>query len=160
MLQDLFFTLSPLVKAKRLQRGGLEVITPEIHSLYKDEGRVGTISAMTTLPVHSMLAELAILAGKVVAEHLQALELPGIYCTQVEPDVEELEDLIKLGNNLGLDLDINVEDTVTSQDYQRLTEQFHTSSAVLVLNYLLQTTFKPVKYLTEPGTHFGLAYED
>lgn len=160
VLQDLFFTLSPLVKAQRLQRGGLEVITPEIHSLYKDEGRVGTISAMTTLPVHSMLTELTILTGKVVAEHLQALELPGIYCTQVEPDVEELEDLIKLGNNLGLDLDIGVEETVTSQDYQRLTEQFHTSSAMLVLNYLLQATFKPVKYLTEPGKHFGLAYED
>ena len=160
VLQDLFFTLSPLVKAQRLQRGGLEVITPEIHSLYKDEGRVGTISAMTTLPVHSMLTELTILAGKVVAEHIQALELPGIYCTQLEPDVEELEDLIKLGDNLGLELDLNVEDTVTSQDYQRLTEQFHTSSAVMVLNYLLQATFKPVKYLTEPGKHFGLAYDD
>lgn len=160
MLSDLFFTLSPLVKAQRLQRGGLEVTTPEIHSLFKDEGRVGTILGVSALPVHSMLTELTILAGKVVAEHLQALELPGVYCTQAEPDIEELEDLIKLGNNLGLEIDINVEDTVSSQDYQRLTEQFNTSSAVMVLNYLLQTTFKPVKYLTKPGKHFGLAYED
>ena len=160
MLSDLFFTLSPLVKAQRLQRGGLEVTTPEIHSLFKDEGRVGTILGVSALPVHSMLTELTILAGKVVAEHLQALELPGVYCTQAEPDIEELEDLIKLGNNLGLELNINVEDTVSSQDYQRLTEQFNTSSATMVLNYLLQTTFKPVKYLTKPGKHFGLAYED
>ncbi|WP_319423391.1 ribonuclease R family protein [Pleurocapsa sp. FMAR1] len=160
MLSDLFFTLSPLVKAQRLQRGGLEVSTPEIHSLFKDEGRVGTILGVSALPVHSMLTELTILAGKVVAEHLQALELPGVYCTQAEPDIEELEDLIKLGNNLGLELNINVEDTVSSQDYQRLTEQFNTSSATMVLNYLLQTTFKPVKYLTKPGKHFGLAYED
>ena len=160
MLSDLFFTLSPLVKAQRLQRGGLEVTTPEIHSLFKDEGRVGTILGVSALPVHSMLTELTILAGKVVAEHLQALELPGVYCTQAEPDIEELEDLIKLGNNLGLEIDINVEDAVSSQDYQRLTEQFNTSSAVMVLNYLLQTTFKPVKYLTKPGKHFGLAYDD
>ncbi len=160
MLSDLFFTLSPLVKAQRLQRGGLEVTTPEIHSLFKDEGRMGTILGVSALPVHSMLTELTILAGKVVAEHLQALELPGVYCTQAEPDVEELEDLIKLGNNLGLDLDLSVEETVTPQDYQRLTEQFNTSSAIMVLNYLLQTTFKPVKYLTKPGKHFGLAYED
>jgi ribonuclease R len=160
VLQDLFFTLSPLVKAHRLQRGGLEVNTPEIHSLYKDEGRVGTILNVASLPVHSMLTELTILAGKVVAEHLKALELPAIYCTQAEPDVEELEDLIKLGANLGLDLDLNVTDAVTSQDYQRLTEQFATSSAVMVLNYLLQSTFKPVKYFIKPGKHFGLAYED
>lgn len=160
VLKDLFFTLSPLVKAQRLQRGGLEVTVPEIHSLYKDEERVGTILAVASLPVHSMLSELTILAGKAVAEHLQALELPGIYCTQAEPDVEELEDLIKLGTNLGLDIDLNVEETVASQDYQRLTEQFANSSAVMVLNYLLQSTFKPVKYSTEPGKHFGLAYED
>lgn len=160
LLKDLFFTLSPLVKAQRLQRGGLEVNTPEINSLYKDEGRIGTILNVASLPVHSMLTELSILAGKVVAEHLQALELPGIYCTQTEPDVEDLEDLLKLGTNLGLELNLDVEGNVTSQDYQRLTEQFATSSAVMVLNYLLQSTFKPVKYLTEPGKHFGLAYDD
>ena len=158
-LKDLFFTISPLVKAQRLQRGGLEVTTPENHSLFKDEGRVGAILGVASLPVHAMLTELNILAGKAVAEHLLALELPGIYCTQVEPDVEELEDLIKLGSNLGLDIDLNVEDSVSSQDYQRLTEQFATSSAVMVLNYLLQSTFKPIKYLTTPGKHFGLAYE-
>lgn len=159
-LKDLFFTISPLVKAQRLQRGGLEVITPENHSLFKDESRVGAIVGVASLPVHSMLTELTILAGKAVAEHLQALELPGIYSTQVEPDVEELEDLIKLGSNLGLDIDLNVEDTVSSQDYQRLTEQFATSDAVMVLNYLLQSTFKPVKYLTTPEKHFGLAYAE
>ncbi len=160
VLKDLFFTLSPLVKAQRLQRGGLEVITPEIDSLFKDEGRVGTIQNLGSLPVLSMLTELTTLAGKAIAEHLQALDLPGIYCTQAEPDVEDLEDLLKLGSNLGLELDVNVEESVTSQDYQRLTEQFSTSSAVMVLNYLLQGTFKPVKYLTEPAKHFGLAYDD
>ncbi|MEL6929415.1 MAG: ribonuclease R family protein [Cyanobacteria bacterium J06600_6] len=158
-LKDLFFTISPLVKAQRLQRGGLEVTTPENHSLFKDEGRVGGILNVASLPVHSMLSELNILAGKAVAEHLLALDLPGIYCTQAEPDVEELEDLIKLGSNLGLDIDLNVEESVSSQDYQRLTEQFATSSAVMVLNYLLQSTFKPVKHSTTPGKHFGLAYE-
>ncbi|MEN9565877.1 MAG: hypothetical protein RLZZ69_1073, partial [Cyanobacteriota bacterium] len=159
-LKDLFFTISPIVKAQRLQRGGLEVTTPENHSLFKDEGRVGAILGVASLPVHSMLTELTILAGKAVAEHLQALELPGIYCTQVEPDVEELEDLIKLGSNLGLAIDLDVEERVSSQDYQRLIEQFDTSSAVMVLNYLLQSTFKPVKYLTKPGKHFGLAYQE
>ena len=159
-LKELFFTISPLVKAQRLQRGGLEVITPENHSLFKDEGRVGAILGAASLPVYSMLTELTVLAGKAVAEHLQALDLPGIYCTQAEPDFEELEDLIKLGNNLGLDINLNVEDSVSSQDYQRLTEQFATSSAVMVLNYLLQSTFKPVKYSTTPGKHFGLAYQE
>ena len=160
LLNDLFFTLSPLVKAQRIQRGGFEVATPEISSLYKDEGRSGVILAASALPVHSLLTELMVLVGKVVADHLQALGVPGIYCTQPEPDVEELEDLLKLSNNLQLDLDIDPEAEITPQDYQQLTQKFATSPENLVLNYLLQTTFKPVKYTTKPGSHFGLAYEN
>ncbi|WP_036482755.1 ribonuclease R family protein [Myxosarcina sp. GI1] len=160
ILNDLFFTLSPLVKAQRLQRGGLEIATPEVRSLYKDEGRLGAILAVSTLPVYSLLTELTILAGKVVAEHLQALELPGIYCTQPEPDIEDLEDLIKLGDNLGLQLDLDADEEITSQDYQRLTEQFAKSSETMVLNYLLQNTLKPIKYTVHPRQHFGLAYGD
>lgn len=160
VLNDLFFTLSPLVKAQRLQRGGLEIATPEIPSLYKDEGRLGTILAVSTLPVYSLLTELTILAGKVVAEHLQALDIPGIYCTQPEPDIEDLEDLIKLGSNLGLQIDLDAEEEITPQDYQRLTEQFAKSSETMVLNYLLQNTLKPIKYTVQPRKHFGLAYAD
>ncbi len=160
ILKDVFFNLSPLVKARRLQRGGLEITTPKVPNLFQDEGRLGVILVDSTLPVRSLLTELTILAGKVVAEHLQALEVPGIYCTQLEPDIEELEDLLKLGNNLGLQLDLDTEGEITSQDYQRLTEQFAKSPEVMVLNYLLQNTFKPIKYTAKPGKHFGLAYTD
>ncbi|MBE9168965.1 VacB/RNase II family 3'-5' exoribonuclease [Pleurocapsales cyanobacterium LEGE 06147] len=160
VLKDIFFTLSPLVKAQRLQRGGFEIATPEIHSLYKDEGRLGTILVSPTLPVRSLLTELMVLVGKLVAEHLQALGVPGIYCTQPEPDVDELEDLLKLSYNLKLNLDLDAEEDIRPHDYQRLTQEFAKSTEAMVLNYLLQETFKPVKYSTTLGAHFGLAYSD
>ena len=74
--------------------------SPEVQGIFKDEGRLGAILSVSSLPVHSMLTELMVLAGKVVADHLQALGVPGIYCTQAEPDVEELEDLLKLGTTV------------------------------------------------------------
>jgi ribonuclease R len=160
ILNDLFFNLSPLIKAQKLQRGGFEIATPEIHSLYKDEGRSGTILATSALPVRSLLTELMVLTNKLVAEHLKALGVPGIYCTQPEPDVDELEDLLKLSHNLKLDLDLDPEGDVRPQDYQHLTQEFAKSTEAMVLNYLLQETFKPVKYVTQPGSHFGLAYAD
>jgi ribonuclease R len=159
-LNELFFNLSPLVKAQRLQRGGFEIATPEIHNLYKDEGRSGIILAASTLPVRSLLTELIVLVGRLVAQHLQALQVPGIYCTQPEPDVDELEDLLKLGSNLQLRLDLDAEGDVTPQDYQALTQEFSKSPEAMVLNYILQGTFKPVKYSTKPAAHFGLAYGD
>ncbi|MDJ0577755.1 MAG: ribonuclease R [Xenococcaceae cyanobacterium MO_234.B1] len=160
VLNDLFFTLSPLVKAQRLQRGGFEITTPEFSSLFQDEGRLGAILTPSNLPVRSLLTELILLAGKVVADSLQAWGVPGIYCIQPEPDVDELEDLLKLSSNLGLELDLDPEGDVTPQDYQLLTQQFATSSEKMVLNYLLQDTLKPPKYITKPGEHFGLAYSD
>jgi ribonuclease R len=160
LLNELFFNVSPLVKAQRLQRGGFEIATPEIHNLYKDEGRLGVILNSSTLPVRSLFTELMVLVGRLVAQHLQALQVPGIYCTQPEPDVDELEDLLKLGSNLQLRLDLDAEGDVTSQDYQALTQEFSKSPEAMVLNYILQGTFKPVKYSTKPAAHFGLAYSD
>ena len=101
-LEQLFFSLSPLVKAQRLQRSGFEIALAEAQCPYKDEGRLGAIVVSSSLPVRSLLTELILLVGKVVAEHLIALSLPGIYCSQSEPDYEQLEDLLKLGNNFGL----------------------------------------------------------
>jgi len=160
MLNQLFFNVSPLVKAQRLQRGGFEISLTEVDSLFKDEGRLGVIVSYSSLPVLSLLTEIVILAGKITADHLQALGVPGIYCTQPEPDWDELEDLLKLSNNLGLNLELESEEEIRPHDYQRLTQEFPKSNNNEVLNYLLQSTLKQIKYTTKPGSHFGLAYSD
>lgn len=159
MLNELFFTLSPLVKAQRLQRGGFEIELTEAQSPFKDEGRLGTIVNSPALPIRSLLTELVILAGRVIAAHLQALDVPGLYCTQVPPDPTELEDLLKLGSNLGLELELESEEQVRPQDFQNFSQQFVKSSAPRVLAYMLKSTLKSTKYSTRPGAHFGLAYQ-
>jgi ribonuclease R len=155
--QGLFFTLSPAVKAQRQQRGAFELNLSENQYPYKDEGRLGALVVSSSLPVRSLLTELVLLANQAVASHLQALSLPTIYCVQSAPDAEELQDLIKLGSNLQLDLQLEQEEDVTSQDYQRFTQLFAKSTAPKVLTYLLQSTLKPVGYSSKPGFHFGLA---
>lgn len=158
-LQTIFFNLCPLIKAQRSQRGSFEIQLDKSFP-FKDDGRGGVIVVSPALPVLALLSELAILAGKVVAEHLNALDLPAIYCIQPEPDWEELEDLLKLANNLGLDVGLATEDEVTPHDYQNMTQAFSKSSAVKVLNYMLYATLKQVKYSSHPAPHFGLAYKD
>lgn len=158
-LDDIFKNLCPLVKAQRLQRGSFE-IQLEKHTPFKDEGRGGAVLGSSILPVQSLLTELAIFGGKIVAEHLRALGVPTIYCMQQDPDWEELEDLLKLANNLGLEVELTAEDEVTPHDYQNLTQAFSRSSAVKVLNYMLYSTLKQVKYTSHPSPHFGLAYSE
>ena len=163
LLNNLFFNLCPLIKAHRLQRGGFEIFTPQITQLNQDEGKLGAILVASDSPINALLTELMILAGKVVADRLQNWGVPGLYCIQPQPDVDELEDLLKLSKNLGLEISLDPEATdgeIQPHDYQLLTQQFVNSQETLVLNYLLQDTLKPIKYVTKPGMHFGLAYED
>ncbi|HEY9607615.1 MAG TPA: ribonuclease R family protein [Allocoleopsis sp.] len=159
MLNQLFFTISPALKARRQQRGAFDLNLSEIQSPYKDEGRLGAIVVSSTLPVRSLLTELVLLANQAIASHLHELSLPGIYCVQSQPDLDELQDLIKLGNNLDLDMQLAQEEEVSSQDYQRFTQLFARSTAPKVLTYLLQSTLKLASYSSKPGPHFGLALD-
>ena len=157
MLNQLFLTLSPLLKAQRVQRGGFEIELPEAQGGFQDEGRLGAVAVTSSLPVRSLLTEVMILAGQAVGEHLQALGVPGIYRIQHISDYTEIEDLMKLGNNLGLTLELENEDELRPQDFQNFSQQIANSDASRVLMFFLKSTLKPAKYSTKPGEHFGLA---
>ncbi|QDZ39552.1 VacB/RNase II family 3'-5' exoribonuclease [Euhalothece natronophila Z-M001] len=157
LLNDLFFNLSPVVKSQRVQRGGFEIELPEAQGGFKDEGRLGTVVATSSLPVRALLTELMILAGQAVGQHLQALGVPGIYRVQHISDYTEIEDLMKLGNNLGLTLELENEDELRPQDYQNFSQQIANSDASRVLMFFLKSTLKLAKYSTKPSEHFGLA---
>jgi len=159
MLQYLFFNLSPAVKAQRQQRGSFEILGLETLDPYKDEGRLGAIASYPTTPVRSLLAELVAIANQAVANHFHALGLPLLYCVQSSPDPQDLQDLIKLGNNLKLDMQLQQEEEVIPNDYQKFCQQFLQSKHHRVLHYLLQGTLKPVLFRTKPGRHFGLALD-
>ncbi|ERN40851.1 exoribonuclease R [Rubidibacter lacunae KORDI 51-2] len=160
VLDDLFFKLSPLVKAQRQQDGAFELELPERLSLFPDEGRTGALVTSPALPVRALLGELALPAGRALSRHFQALELPGIYRTQVAPDSSDLEDAIAFGNNSGLTLALESETEVKPQDYQNFSQQLSKSSAPQVLAFLLEKTLPLPKYSYKPGSHFGLACSD
>ena len=155
MLSQLFFELSPAVKAQRFARGGFELNLPGTQLHYSDEGTLGAI--VVSGGVRSLVMELMLLFNQAVASHLQGLFLPAIYRVQAPPDAEDVQELMKLASNLRMDLRLEQEDVVTPRDYQRFTQMFATSGSERVLTYLLQSTLKPCTYSTTGGSHFGLA---
>ncbi|TVQ44111.1 MAG: RNB domain-containing ribonuclease [Gloeocapsa sp. DLM2.Bin57] len=159
-LTQLFEKIIPEVKAQRSLRGSFEITLNQSQPPYKDEGRSGVIIVDSSLAVRAQLSEMIILAGKLFAEHLYALNLPGIFSHQSVPDWDELEDLLKLGVNLGLDMSLSSDEDILPEDCRHLTEVFAKSPSRKVLNHLLLGTLKAVKYSSKPGNHFGLAYQD
>ena len=158
-LLDQLSALGRLVRETRRQRGGFELHLPPSQLPYYDEGRLGAMVGVSeSLP--SLLTELSILANQVVAMHLQALGVPNIYRVQPAPDAEEIQDMIKLAGNLGIELHLEQEEVVQSADFKSFTDRFAQSpDSEQVMTYLLRDTLKPAFYSTTPSSHFGLAWQ-
>jgi ribonuclease R len=159
-LRYLFLTLSPLIKVQRLERGSFDLALNDLTSPFKDEGRYGAMIIDSSLPVRASLTELVLLAQKKLAQHLVALGVPGIFCTQPEPDFEDLEDLLKLAKNLDLDVELDPEEDIFPSHFQHFSQEFSKSNHNKVLNFMLLSSIKAMKYSTHPGNHFALAYDE
>jgi ribonuclease R len=156
------FHLSYAMQNWRRARGGFDLNLPPNQygicpSVYNDEGAEGAISLSSHINAQGMLCEFTILANQLVATHLQQLGVPGIYRVQAAPDLEQVDDLIKLASNMGVEVLLDDPEEVTPIDFQDFTEVFAASGCERVLTYLLEDTLKPASYSTTAGPHFGLA---
>jgi ribonuclease R len=172
---DQLFILSQAVRAQRQQRGAFDLNLPEkifpdesnpelgkflsTKFQYDDEGALGAMVVSSFLPARSIVTEFMLLANQIVASHLRALQVPAMYRVHRIPDPNDVQEILKLISNMGIDYRLEDEETVHPRDYQRLVQLFSTSKAEKVLTYLLLSTLKPATYSTSPGPHFGLALD-
>ncbi len=155
---DQILASSQAARQTRLKRGAFELNLPDANSHFDDEGELG---AFATAPAaQSAVSELVVLANQAVATHLQALGVPGIYRVQPMPDPADIQEFIKLSNNLGGELYLESEEEVLPFDFQRFTQQFAGLKSERVLTYLLEDTMKPAVYSTTPKPHFGLGLSE
>ncbi|MBW4668301.1 MAG: ribonuclease R [Cyanomargarita calcarea GSE-NOS-MK-12-04C] len=155
LLQQLGLLYQPL-KQTRLDRGSLQLNLPPNQNPYHDEGILGAVVAQDS-PVRSLLCEMVLLVNQLIANHLSALAVPAIWRVQGAPDSEDVQEMLKLAINLGVELALDAEVNIQPIDYQHLTRAFADSPSEQVLTYLLQDTLKPSGYSTTKGSHFGLA---
>ncbi|MEL6552008.1 MAG: ribonuclease R family protein [Cyanobacteria bacterium J06621_11] len=174
-LIDSLYQLSQEVKNKRHERGSFELNLPdhvfpaEAEDLaeylspkfqYDDEGSLGAMVVSSALPARIIVTEFMLLANQLVAKHIKELGIPGLFRIHRAPDLSDVQELIKLSNNMELDLALENEEEVHSADYRNFTEQFANSDSEKVLTYLLLATLKPTLYSAQPGPHFGLALDE
>jgi ribonuclease R len=155
ILQDLE-GLRKVVKQVRLGRGSLQLNLPPSQNPYYDEGILGAV-VVNDVPVRSLLTEFVLLVNQLISSHFSALGIPAIWRVQGTPDAEDVQEMLKLSINLGVELALDSDVDIQPLDYQHLTRAFGESPSEQVLTYLLQDTLKPSVYSTTKGSHFGLA---
>ncbi len=156
-LLEQLLALSIRLQEQRHQRGAFALNLPDSKNPYEDEGLIGATIVYPSPSIRAMITELMILTNQLVGEHLNALGVPTIYRVQPAPDPDDVQELIKLASTLGINLQLESEDTVNTQDIKFFTEEFAKSQADRVLTYQLQSLLRPALYSTTPKPHFGLA---
>ncbi len=174
-LIDSLYQLSQEVKQRRHERGSFELNLPqhefpsEAEELadylspkfeYDDEGALGAMVVCDHMPARIIVTEFMLLANQLVAKHIKELGIPGLYRVHRMPELVDVQELVKLANNMELDLQLEDDEQVSPSDYRNFTEQFAASDSEKVLTYLLLATLKPALYSAQPGPHFGLALEE
>jgi ribonuclease R len=148
--------LTNALKNIRIARGSLQLNLPPSQNPYYDEGILGCMIESNST-VRSIFTELVLLSNQLMANHLNALAVPAIWRVQGTPDPEDVQEMLKLAINLGVELSLPEDVEVQPLDYQHLTRIFAESASEQVLTYLLQDTLKPSLYSTNKAPHFGLA---
>ncbi len=155
MLQQLQ-ALGLALKQTRLARGSLQLNLPPTRNLFYDEGYLGCVIENDSV-VRSLLTELVLVVNQLISSHFNALGIPAIWRVQSAPDFEDVQEMLKLAINLGVELSLSSEVDIQPLDYQHLTRVFAESNSEQVLTYLLQDTLKPSAYSTTKAPHFGMA---
>lgn len=157
---DRLWKLSRVLREQRLQRGAFELDLPEHDNHFDGENPVGVLVLSPLSKPQAMMCEFVALANQCAGEHLQALGIPAIFRIHPAPDIADVQDVMKLASNMGMELWIEDEETVYSTDFKQFTEQITESEDEKILTYLLEATLKPTACSTKPGLHFGLALEN
>lgn len=173
-LLDSLFAVSQAIRQQRLNRGSFELRLSESDFptdggeltqyrspkfQYDDEGLLGVIVVSSSLPARTIVTECTLLANQLIATHLKALQVPALYRLHRTPDVADVQELVKLAENMEIQLTLENEETVQSKDYRRFAEQFAASKSEKILTYLLLETLKPPFYSDKLDIHFGLALD-
>jgi ribonuclease R len=172
-LMDNLLYLSQAIRRQRLQRGSFELNLPEYDFpadagellahyrspkfQYDDEGLLGVMVVSSMMPSRGIVMECMLLANQLVAKHLKELGVPAIYRLHRAPEANDVQELIKLAENMDLHLQMEDEEKPQPKDYQTFVEQFSGSNSEKILTYLLLETMQPAFYSTHPDLHFGLA---
>ena len=147
--------LARQLRARRRDRGSVDLDVPEYDVRVDEEGRVTAVSQIERDRSHDLVEEFMLSANCVVAAYLRERKLPGIYRTHEEPDEEDLAAFAEFVLTV-MEKEIDTADRGQLQDLVAEVSGTNLSEAV---SMELLRCMKRALYQPAPGLHFALNYE-
>lgn len=149
------------LKNKRIKKGSINFITPEVKFVLSETKEVLNIEIKKTNQSHSLIEELMLLANKIVATHINKGQnknkYPFIYRIHDLPDEEKIREFQRFVNSLGYKFDSNVKNK--SKELQNLLVQVQGKAEESVINEVAIRSMAKAIYSTDNVGHYGLGFK-
>jgi ribonuclease R len=145
--------LAKALKAKRLDRGGLELDLPEVKPELDPSGEPIVFEEVPRLPTHDLIEEFMLLANEVVGRRARSMEMPFLYRVHERPRYDKLRAFFETARYLGRQ---GPEQIVTDAKQLRRWISHGTSARDRLLNLHLLRALEKARYDLVDVGHFGL----
>lgn len=145
--------LAMILRARRRQRGSLELSMPEVDLDYDDDGKMIGAHFVEHDVSHQIIEEFMLAANEAVAEHLMQRGVPFLRRVHPAPDPAKLKAFAEFARILGYDL----KKSVDRFSLQRVLERSANAPERHAVHYALLRSLKQATYSPFEEEHFALA---
>jgi ribonuclease R len=156
VLQNMF-ELSQLLRKRRFKEGSVDFNIPEPEILMGQNGQVQNIVKAEHNVAHELIEEFMLAANRVVAEHLDKKNLPGIHRIHEPPDQDKQHRFQEFIKDVGFRLPSL--SNVQSSHLQNLLTRVNGHAEERTINLLLLRSLKKAVYSEKDPGHFCLGFE-
>ena len=149
-------TLSRLLRKRRFKEGSVDFNIPEPEILMTSGGKVQNIVKADRNAAHELIEEFMLSANRVVAEHLDRKNLPGIHRIHESPDQDKLHRFNEFIKDIGFRLPTL--SNVQSTHLQNLLTRVGGHAEERTINLLLLRSLKKAVYSEKDPGHFCLGF--
>lgn len=148
--------LANILREKRRKRGSIDFDFPESKIIVGKDGRPTDIMPYERNKATKIIEDFMLIANETVAEDFFWQELPFVYRSHENPDVEKIEKLSIFINNFGYTMRVG-QDEIHPKELQKLLIKIDGSPEEALISRLTLRSMKQAKYTTTCDGHFGLA---
>ena len=145
--------LAMTLRRRRMERGALELVLPEVKILLDDQGRVSGARLIEHTESHQIIEEFMLAANEAVAERLRDAGVPFLRRIHKPPTTKKLRELAEFVQELGLKTN-GLEDRF---ELQKVLQQTSGRPEQHTVHYAVLRSLQRAVYSPEAEGHFALA---
>lgn len=148
--------LSRLLRKNRSRRGAIDFEFPESKILLNKNGKPIDVRAYEHNAATDLIEDFMLLANETVAREYCTREIPFLYRTHDQPDMDRMESVLGFIRRQGVPVSKEAEE-ITPREIQEILEAISGTPMEPLISRLLLRSMKQARYTTGCSGHFGLA---